>query len=99
MTVDGDFEIFAKKICDYAMKKYVLPWMREHGVVQTYRATVISKNTAAKTMEIQRPYDNTITVPYASSAASIEAGDFCTVFILGEASNAVVVADGQMNMV
>lgn len=96
--MNDDFNTFVDKICDYVMKKYVMPWMREHGVIQTYRATVISKDTAAKTMDIQRPYDSTITVPYASSAANIEAGDFCTVFILGEASNAVVVADGQMNM-
>ncbi len=96
--MNDDFNTFVDKICDYVMKKYVMPWMREHGVIQTYRATVISKDIAAKTMDIQRPYDSTITVPYASSAASIEAGDFCTVFILGEASNAVVVADGQMNM-
>lgn len=88
------FEVFAKKLCEYAMKNYVLPWARTHGVVQSYRAQVVSVDGNAKTMVVQRPFDNAVTLPYANAAASLQTGDNCLVFVLGEAMNAIVVADG-----
>lgn len=93
-----DFEIFARKICEYCMKNFVVPYLREHGVVQSYRAQVVSVDTAAKTMVVQRPFDNEITIPYGQSAAGLQAGDQCIVFSLGEELNSVVVSDGQLNL-
>ena len=74
------FETFAKKICEYCMQNFVLPWMREHGVLMSYRAQVVSKNGTDKTMVVQRPFDNNVTVPYSNSADDLTAGDQCVVF-------------------
>ena len=98
MGSDGDFEIFAKKLCEYCMKNFVLPYLKEHGVVQSYRAQVVSKDSNTKTMVIQRPYDNQITLPYSDSANNLQAGDECIVFSLGEGTNSVVISDGNLNL-
>ena len=95
MPVGGYFESFAQKLCDYCMKNYVLPWMREHGVVQSYRAQVMSVDSNAQTMVIQKPFDSQVTLPYADAAGNLTAGSQCLVFVLGEASNSIVVADGK----
>lgn len=95
--MDGYFERFARKLCDYCMKNFVLPWMTEHGVVQTYRATVVSVDSANGTMTVQKPYDSAVTLPYTSGASALSAGDQCVVFVLGESSNAAVVSDGRLS--
>lgn len=96
--MDEHFETFAQKICDFCMRRYVLPWMRDHGVVQSYRAQIVSKDTTSKTMVIQRPFDNQVTLPYASSASTLSAGDECVVFCLGSSTNSIVVSDGKFNL-
>ena len=93
---EGYFERFARKLCDYCMKNFVLPWMKEHGVVQSYRAQVVSVDSAAQTMTVQKPFDEAVTLPYTNGAASLTAGDQCIVFVLGDSSNAVVVSDGKL---
>ena len=95
MAVGGYFESFAQKLCEYCMKNYVLPWMKEHGVVQSYRAQVVSVDHDTKTMVIQKPFDEEITLPFASGAQDLSANGQCLVFVLGEASNSIVVADGK----
>lgn len=92
------FETFARKICEYCMNNFVLPWMREHGVLMSYRAQIVSKNGTDKTMVVQRPFDNSVTVPYSNSADDLTAGDQCVVFSLGESLNSVVFADGKLNI-
>lgn len=96
--MDEYFTTFADKLCDYCMTKYVIPYLQKHGYVMSYRASVVSVDSGAGTMQVQRPLDNAVTVPYGASASSLSAGDQCTVFMLGESSNAVVVADGKMNL-
>ena len=96
--MDGYFETFAKKICEYCMQNYVLPYLREHGYVMSYRAQVVSVDSGAKTMVIQRPYDNQITLPYSDSANNLQTGDECVIFSLGEGTNSVVVSDGKLNL-
>ena len=98
MPMGEAFETFARKLGEYIMQKFVIPYIREHGVVMSYRAQVISKNTTDKTMVVQRPFDDQITLPYGTSAAGLSAGDQCTVFSLGDPLNSVVVADGKMNL-
>jgi len=88
------FETFAKKICEYCMTKYVLPWLRSHGAVQSYRAQVVSVNAANRTMVVQKPFDSEITLPYADAASGLSAGDECLVLVLGEGLNGIVVCDG-----
>lgn len=96
-TENEEFEVFAKNMGDYLMEKFVIPYLQEHGYIQSYRASVVSKNTTTKTMVVQRPFDNQITIPYGDSAASLDVGDDCTVFVLGESSNAKIVGDGNLN--
>ena len=91
------FETFAKKLCEYCMKNFVIPYLKEHGYIMSYRAKVISKDTSTQTMEIQKPFDNTITVPYSESASSLGAGNQCVVLSLGDSSNSIVIADGRLN--
>ena len=97
MSADRNFETFAKRLCEYCMKNFVVPYLQKHGNVQSYRATVKSVDPVAKTMEIKRPFDTAITIPYNFGASYLQAGDYCTVFVLGESSNAIVVADSQLN--
>ena len=92
-----EFEVFASKIGEYIMQNYVLPWLRTHGVVQSYRAQVVSVDTDAGTMTVQRPFDNAVTLPYCPGAAGLTAGDQCTVLVLGDAINSIVISDGKLS--
>lgn len=93
----GYFETFAQKLCDFAMRRYVIPYLREHGVIQSYRATIMAKDTQNQTMTIQRPFDNPVQIPYSDGVSSLSVGDSCVVFVFGESSNSVVAADGKMS--
>ncbi len=92
--MDENFERFADKLGEYFMRRFVIPWMQEHGVVQSYRAEVVSVDGDAGTMNIQKPFDNEVTLPYGNGAAALEAGSQCLVFVLGDGSNGIVVSDG-----
>lgn len=99
--MDSSFETLAKKICEYCMRKYVIPYLRDHGVVMGFRAEVVSKNTGTQEMTVIRPFDGaSITFPYSAntSAASLTAGDQCFVLSVGESLNSVVVSDGMLNL-
>lgn len=96
--MDLHFETFAKKICEYCMTSFILPWVKRHGVIQSYRAQVVSMDTNAKTATVQRPFDNAVTLPYANGAENLTAGEQCIVLSLGSESNSVVFADGKMNL-
>lgn len=93
-----EFLELANRICEYCMKRFVVPYLRDHGFVQSYRAKVVSVDSGAKTMIVKQPFDEQITLPYGNSAASLSAGDECIVFCLGDSSNAVVVSDGMLNL-
>ena len=95
---EQNFEVFARKICEFAMQNYFLPFVREHGMVMSYRAKVVSIDHDAGTMVVQRPFDTQITLPFSSSANGLQAGDQCIVFSLGNALNSVVISDGQLNL-
>ena len=90
------FERFANKICEYCMTNYVIPYLKEHGYIMSYRAQIKGKNTQNKTMQIQKPFDTQVTIPYGNSASSLVTGDQCVVFSLGDSSNSVVVSDGKL---
>ena len=94
---DELFEVFATKMGEYIMQNFVIPYMKEHGMMQSYRAQVVSVDSNAGTMVVQRPFDNQITLPYTAGASSLSAGDYCTVFVLGDSSNARVISDGNIS--
>ena len=59
-------------------------------------ATVVS--VSAGTMQVQRPFDSTtLSLPYVSSASSLQAGDPCFVLVPGNLSNAIVLGDGKLS--
>lgn len=92
------FERFARAVCEYAVKNFFIPYLREHGVIQSYRAEVVSKDTGTKTMVVQRPFDRPVTLPYSNSASDLTTGDQCIVLSLGDSTNSVVFADGKMDV-
>lgn len=97
--MNSDFEIFAKEFSEYFMRNYLIPWMKQKGVVMAYRAKITAKTTSPPTMTVERVLDATpITVPYANSAANLNVGDMCLVLCLGDSSNCVIVADSQFNL-
>ena len=73
----GYFETFAKKLCDFVMKKYVIPYLQDHGVIQSYRATVMAKDTINRTMTVKRPFDTPVIIPYSDGVGTLSAGDSC----------------------
>ena len=97
MNENENFETFAKQLCEYAMKNYVIPYLQQHGYIMSYRAQVISSDSNTRTMVIQRPFDNQITLPYSDGAAGLTAGDQCIVFSLGQSLNSTVVSDGKLS--
>ena len=65
--------------------------------VRYFRATVVGVANNG-TMQVQKPFDNTImTLPYVTSAGSLTAGSQCVVLVLGDYSNAIVLGDGKLS--
>lgn len=94
------FERFARKICEFCMKNYVIPYLEQHGYIMSYRATIVDKNTSNQTMTVQRPFDNSVVIPYSDSASGLTASagnNQCTVFCLGSSTNSIVVSDGKLS--
>lgn len=94
---ENAFQRFVKKICEYCMKNYVIPYLKEHGVVMSYRAQVGSVDSENGKMTVQKPFDEAVTLPYTASASALTEGKQCVVFMLGDSSNAVVVSDGKLS--
>lgn len=86
-------QIFADKIGQYIMEKYIKPYLA--GYVRFYRATVTAAAADGK-ITVQRPYDNPIALPYVGSAAGLAVGQQCVVLQFGSASNGVILGDGQL---
>lgn len=99
MNENEDFETFANQLGDYIMKTRVIPYLQEHGYVMSFRAEVISSDSNSRTMVIQRPFDNQITLPYSDGASGLTAGDQCVVFCLGQTLNSTVVSDGKLSTI
>ena len=59
-------------------------------------ATVVS--VGASKMDVSRPFDSTtLSLPYVSSAASLNPGDPCFVLVPGSLANAIVLGDGKLS--
>jgi len=105
--MNSDFETFAKEFSEYFMRNYLIPWMKQKGVIMAYRAKILSKTDSPPTMTVKRVLDDTLmTIPYANSAPYAEWPEdqdipdnaFCLVLCIGDSSNCVIVADSQFNM-
>lgn len=80
--------------------KYMKPKLDDamSSTVRYFRAEVVS-NPGDGTLVIHRPYDTSnLTVPCTTAMSGAQTGDQVIVFVLGNLSNAVVIADGKMNM-
>ena len=79
--------------------KYMVPKINAKlsSNVSYFRAQVVS-NLGNTKLEVQRPLENgTLTLPCTTAMSGAQAGQQVTVLVMGNLSNAVVVADGKMN--
>ncbi len=79
--------------------KYMVPKINAKlsSNVSYFRAEVVS-NPGNNKLEVQRPVENgTLTLPCTNAMSSAQEGQQVTVLVMGNLSNAVVVADGKMN--
>lgn len=73
---------------------YFFPKIKEYlsdGVFY-YQATVTTAPDNG-VIGIQRPYDNPITIPCASNAASLSVGEACTVLVFGDFNNQIAIGN------
>ena len=83
----------ADAIWEYIQKKYLRTYLADS--VRYYRAVVTTAPNNG-VIEIERPFDSPISLPYMANAASLTVGDQCTVLVFGDASNAIVMGDGAL---
>lgn len=80
--------------------KYMVPKLDSKFAsnVSYFRAEVVS-NPGNNMLEVQRPVENgTLTLPCTTAMSGATAGQQVTVLVMGNLSNAVVVADGKMDV-
>lgn len=80
--------------------KYFEPKLKDAMALQVgyFRAEVVSNPGGGK-LVVKRPLENAnLTLPCTNAMAGAAAGEQVIAFTLGSMSNAVVVADGRMNM-
>lgn len=93
----GSMKELADAFGEYIKKNYVDPAMKD--VVRYYRAQVsTAPDESTARMAVRKPGDaEDVSLRYTASASSLAAGDQCTVFVLGNHSNAVVFGDGTLH--
>lgn len=81
-------------------KQYILPKTKElfseMGVLRVYRAKVVAA-PANNLITVQAPFQEPQQLPYVGSAASLAAGDECSVLILGDPINSIVLGNGTLS--
>lgn len=94
-NLNADMKLIADSIGKYIMATYVEPRLAKS--VSYYRAQVVTPLNSAGKIEVRRPYDETtLLLPCTGSAETLVAGEQCLVFVLGDASNSVIVGDGLL---
>lgn len=96
--MDEAFERFARRVCEFCMERFVVPYLRERGYVMSYRAQVVRAGSSAGTLVVQRPFDAEVTLPCTTAAAELTAGAQCLVLAFGDSSNAIVASDGSFDL-
>lgn len=94
MNENEQMRALADAIGEYALRKYVLPRLTRS--VGFYRAAVTAPAENGK-ITVQQPFNAPQQVPYAGSAAALQAGDQCVVLVFGDPSNAIVLGDGTLS--
>ena len=89
-----EMKTFADQLWKYFRPKVEGMLARQVGY---FRAEVVS-NPGDGTLVLSRPYEQNITLPCTNAMSGATAGQQVTVFVMGSLSNAVVVADGRMNL-
>ena len=88
------FQELADSIGRYVMERFVKPYLSTG--VRYYRAAVTVAATNGK-ITVQRPFDDPVALPYVGSAAGLTVGSQCVVLVLGDASNSIVLGDGNLS--
>lgn len=83
----------ADALWGYMLKKHLKPYLSDS--VCYYRA-VVTVAPANGVIEVQRPFDVPVSLPYMWSAQNLVVGDQCTVLVFGDSSNAIVMGDGAL---
>ena len=94
MELAREMKELADNLGRYITEKFVKPRM------QSAVSFFIAKVTVAPSggiVTVQKPFDSsTYSLPYVTSAAGLNVGDNCIVFVLGSMSNAIVMGDGRL---
>lgn len=81
-------------------KQYILPKTKglfsDMGVLRVYRAKVVAP-PANNLITVQAPFQDPQSLPYVGSAASLTTGDECSVLIIGNPINSVVLGNGTLS--
>ena len=87
---DQEMKEFADSLWVYFLEKYLKPYLSDS--VCYYQATVITAPSGGE-IEVQRPFDNPVTLPCANNASGLQPGDPCTVLVFGDFSNQLVIGN------
>lgn len=87
-------QVLADSLWNYFFKKYVKDYLSDS--VCYFMASVVTAPSGG-TIEVQRPFDDPITLPYAWSAETLQVGDVCIVLVFGEMMNSVVIGKGDLS--
>lgn len=90
---ENEIQTLANEVGKYIMKNLVEP--RLSKTVSFYRAFVTAAASNGK-ITVQKPFDTSVALPYVTSAAGLNVGDQCTVLVLGDYSNSIIIGDGKL---
>lgn len=91
---DNEMKTLADALWKYFFEKYLDPYLSDSVCYFMARVTTAPSGGV---IEIQRPFDNPITLPYAWSAETLQVGDTCLVLMLGEMTNSIVIGKGDLS--
>ena len=88
----GTMKAFADRVGRYILEKWVRPAIANH--ISFYKAEVVTPASGGRIV-IQRPFDSaTQSLPFASWAGNLQAGDSCIVAVFGSNTNSYVIGGG-----
>lgn len=91
---EQQIQILADAMWEYFHDKYLLPYLSDS---MCYFMATVTTAPAGGVIGVARPFDNTITLPYAWSAETLQAGDTCMVLVFGDLTNAIVIGKGDLS--
>lgn len=85
---EEQMKIIADSLWSYFLEKYLKPYLSDS--VCYYMATVTTPPNGG-VIEVKRPYDNPISLPYAANASGLTTGESCMVLVFGDYTNQLVI--------